>query len=96
MEGGKGAKATSSAVEPLPNLDYPESAARVLGKLARYAEWRDRAEGMILDFDDIRPQEARKICQQAIREQGDVGFRAKRRATCFPLSRFPCHPAVFA
>ena len=71
MEGGKGAKAASSAVEPLPNLDYPESAARVLGKLARYAEWRDRPEGMILDFDDIPPQEARKICQQALREQGD-------------------------
>ena len=71
MEGGKGAKAASSALESLPNLDYPESAARVLGELARYAEWRDRPEGMILDFDDIRPQEARKICQQAIREQGD-------------------------
>ena len=71
MEGGKGAKAASSAVEPLPNLDFPESAARVLGKLARYAEWRDRPEGMILDFDDIRPQEARTICQQALREQGD-------------------------
>jgi acyl-CoA synthetase (NDP forming) len=71
MEGGKGPKAASSAVEPLPNLDYPESAARVLGKLARYAEWRARPEGMILDFDDIRPQEARTICQQALREQGD-------------------------
>ena len=41
----QGAKAASSAVEQLPNLDYPESAARVLGKLARYAEWRVSAGG---------------------------------------------------
>ena len=70
MDGEKAPKAAPSAVEQLPNLDFPESAARVLGKLARYAEWRDQPEGMILDFDDIRPQEARTICEQARREHG--------------------------
>ena len=70
MDGEKAPKAAPSEVEQLPNLDFPESAARVLGKLARYAEWRDQPEGMILDFEDIRPQEARGICEQALREHG--------------------------
>ena len=70
MDGEKAAKPASNAVEQLPNLDFPESAARVLGKLARYAEWRDQPEGIILDFEDIQPQEARAICEQALREHG--------------------------
>jgi acetyl coenzyme A synthetase (ADP forming)-like protein len=54
----------------LPNYAFPENAARVLGKLARYAEWRDQPEGIIPDFDDIRPAEARAICEQARGQHG--------------------------
>jgi acyl-CoA synthetase (NDP forming) len=61
---------TSTGGEQLPNLTFPESAARVLSKLAQYAEWRSRPEGITLDFDDIRPLDARALCEQALRERG--------------------------
>ena len=64
------AKPTSTDGQQLPNLIFPESAARVLSKLVHYAEWRARPEGMILDFDDVRPREARAICEQARRRHG--------------------------
>ncbi|HYT53146.1 MAG TPA: GNAT family N-acetyltransferase [Verrucomicrobiae bacterium] len=70
MDGAKVPKTVASSGEVVPNYAFPEDAARVLGKLARYAEWRDRPEGIILDFDDIRPQEARAICEHACRERG--------------------------
>jgi acetyl coenzyme A synthetase (ADP forming)-like protein len=70
MDGGKMPRAAARRGEALPNYAFPEDAARVLGKLARYAEWRQQPEGIILDFDDIRPQEARAVCERARREHG--------------------------
>ena len=70
MDSQAAAKPTSTGGEQLPNLIFPENAARVLSKLVQYAEWRARPEGMILDFDDIRPREARAICEQARRTHG--------------------------
>jgi acetyl coenzyme A synthetase (ADP forming)-like protein len=62
--------ATTEGTVPLPNYAFPENAARVLGKLARYAEWRDQPAGIVPEFDDIQPQDARAICQRARREHG--------------------------
>ena len=59
-----------SGSEILPNCTFPEDAARVLCKMARYAEWRNRPEGMIVDFEDIRPPYARSICEAARRDRG--------------------------
>jgi len=56
--------------EQLPNYAFPESAARVLGKLSRYAEWRNQAPGAVPDFDDIQPQAARALCRMALQESG--------------------------
>lgn len=56
--------------ETLPNCTFPEDAARVLCKMARYAEWRNRPQGMIVDFEDIRPRDARSICENACRDRG--------------------------
>jgi acetyl coenzyme A synthetase (ADP forming)-like protein len=54
----------------LPNFSDPESAARTLGKLAVYAEWRERPEGTIPEFDDLRLDEARSACDTALRANG--------------------------
>jgi acyl-CoA synthetase (NDP forming) len=70
MDGEKTAAMTAAGGERIPNYAFPENAARVLGKLLRYAEWRERPEGIILDFDDIQPQNARLLCQQALRDRG--------------------------
>ncbi len=54
--------------EQLPNYAFPESAARVLGKLARYTEWRNQPPGVVPDFDDIQPQAARALCRGSLKE----------------------------
>jgi acyl-CoA synthetase (NDP forming) len=69
-------------------LGFPESAARVLGKLAHYAEWRDAPEGVIFDFDNIRPQESRTICEQVVRSRGPSwlsGDETRRVLSAFAL-----------
>jgi acetate---CoA ligase (ADP-forming) len=70
MGGDTATKSTANRGEQMPNLSFPESAARVLGKLAQYAEWCQHPEGIVVDFDDIRPEEARSICADALRNRG--------------------------
>ncbi len=71
MMGGKKALQPPSKLgaAQLPNYAFPENAARVLGKLARYGEWCEEPEGIIPDFDDIHQQAARAICQRAEPDQ---------------------------
>ncbi len=70
MDGDTLHDAGASADERLPNYAFPENAARVLGKLANYADWRQQPQGMIPDFDDIQPQAARALCQSLVKERG--------------------------
>lgn len=58
------------AGERIPTYAFPESAARVLGKISDYAQWRAGPRGLIPDFDDINPVSAREICRKAIEERG--------------------------
>ncbi len=59
--------------ETLPRYLFPESAARVLSKVARYAEWRGGPPAVIPDFDDADIAAARAICHRAI-EQRNGGW----------------------
>lgn len=70
MDGARAAEAAPTGAARLPNYAFPESAARVLGKLAHYAEWRAQPQGILLDFDDIRPQDARALCHNATERDG--------------------------
>ena len=56
--------------ESVPTYAFPESAARVLGKVAAYAVWRAGRHGVIPDFDDIAPAVAREACRRAREEHG--------------------------
>jgi acetyl coenzyme A synthetase (ADP forming)-like protein len=49
----------------LPNCTFPEDTARVLGKMARYSDWRARPVGVLVNFENIRPRESRTICKNA-------------------------------
>lgn len=55
--------------ETLPRYLFPESAARVLSKIARYAEWRTSPPAIIPDFDDVDTAHARAICRKALTER---------------------------
>ena len=56
--------------ERIPTYAFPEAAARVLAKVADYAEWRAQPLGVFLEFDDIEAQSARDICRQALEKRG--------------------------
>jgi acetyl coenzyme A synthetase (ADP forming)-like protein len=56
--------------ETIPVYAFPEAAARALGKIAVYANWRAAPLGVIPDFKDIDSEKAREICVNAIRARG--------------------------
>jgi acetyl coenzyme A synthetase (ADP forming)-like protein len=70
MDGDKLHPSDEADGERLPNYSFPENAARVLAKLANYADWRREAEGFIPEFDDIDAEQARAACRAAINETG--------------------------
>ena len=72
-----GRKPISATNERLPNYAFPENAARVLGKLAHYAEWRSQPAGMIPEFNNIDPSAARKICQSSLSNHGSGWLSAE-------------------
>jgi acetyl coenzyme A synthetase (ADP forming)-like protein len=49
----------------IPCYAFPQAPARVLGKLAGYAEWRAQPPGKIPDFRDVDLPLARALCKQA-------------------------------
>jgi acetyl coenzyme A synthetase (ADP forming)-like protein len=57
--------------ERIPAYAFPEAAARVLGKAAVYAEWRQAPLGITPDFADIDAEKARCICRTALSQRGD-------------------------
>jgi acetate---CoA ligase (ADP-forming) len=77
MDEQMGRKPISAINERLPNYAFPENAARVLGKLAHYSEWRSQPAGMIPEFNNIEPGGARKICQSALSKQGSGWLSAE-------------------
>jgi len=52
--------------ERVPAYAFPENAARALARIATYAEWRTRTPGLLWSFDDVRPEDARAVCRQAL------------------------------
>jgi acyl-CoA synthetase (NDP forming) len=84
------------ADESIPTYAFPESAARVLGKVAAYAEWRAGPHGVIPDFDDIDPAAARRICRMAIEERGAGSLMAEEARAVLQAMRLPVAPGGVA
>ena len=78
--------------EQLPNLAFPEAAALVLSKLAHYAEWRNEAEGIIVEFDDIQPAAARSICEQAVSRHGPSWLSSEATRQVLSAFSLPLSP----
>ena len=93
--GGAGAP-IALAGESIPTYAFPESAARVLGKMASYAEWRAGPQGIIPDFDDIDPASARKVCRGAIEERGAGWLSAEETRKVLEAMRLPVAPGGVA
>ena len=52
--------------EVVPAYEFPENAIRALGKIAAYAQWRNRPAGLYWGFDDIHADAARHLCESAL------------------------------
>jgi acyl-CoA synthetase (NDP forming)/GNAT superfamily N-acetyltransferase len=82
--------------ESIPTFAFPESAARVLGKVAAYAEWRAGPHGIIPDFDDIDPASARGTCRRAIEERGAGWLLAEDARAVLRAMHLPVAPGGVA
>ena len=56
--------------ETIPTFAFPESVARVLTRVADYAEWRRLPIGMVPDFEDLEIEPAREVCARALKDRG--------------------------
>lgn len=56
--------------ERLPSYGFPEAPARVLGRMADYSIWRSRPEAFVPEFDDLRIDDARKLCERTLAKHG--------------------------
>jgi acyl-CoA synthetase (NDP forming)/GNAT superfamily N-acetyltransferase len=84
------------AGESIPTYAYPESAARVLGKIATYAVWRAGPHGIVPDFDDIDPASARGTCRWAIKERGAGWLTAEEARAVLRAMHLPVAPGGVA
>ncbi len=60
----------------IPSFAFPESAARAMGRIARYAAWRRRPLGHPVEPDDLDRDQARRIVDAALSSTGTDGQRA--------------------
>ncbi len=84
------------AGETIPSYAFPETAARVLSKVAAYAEWRSRPLGTIPDIKDVRPESARTVCHKALHERGAGWLAADETRTVLTAMGLPVAPGGVA
>jgi acetyl coenzyme A synthetase (ADP forming)-like protein len=56
--------------ESIPSFPFPEAVARVVSKVADYADWRRKPLGRFFDFEDIDVEKARRVCREAYANRG--------------------------
>ena len=53
--------------EQIPTYAFPESAAKVLSKIAAYSDWRSQPLGMVPGFDDVDAASAKQTIQSVLK-----------------------------
>jgi acyl-CoA synthetase (NDP forming) len=61
-----------AGTETLPVFEFPEQAARALGKIAAYSAWRAAPPGAFQAFDSMRLREARDLCREIAADRGET------------------------
>jgi acetyl coenzyme A synthetase (ADP forming)-like protein len=82
--------------ERVPAYAFPENAARALGRIARYAEWRAQPPALFWGFDDVRPSDARAICRGVVEHRGDSWLTPEEMRRVLDDYGLPLLPAVLA
>jgi acetyl coenzyme A synthetase (ADP forming)-like protein len=91
-----GLSLASSGTARLPCYAFPEAAARVLGKLAAYAEWRAQPLGRMRDFADLDLPAARAVCRDALNQRGMGWFSTEETRLLLQAGRLPVAPGGVA
>jgi acetyl coenzyme A synthetase (ADP forming)-like protein len=65
----------------IPCYPFPESAARVLGYIAQYADWRAQPVGSVPQWSDADPSQARSVCRRVLADRG-AGWLSAVEAQC--------------
>ena len=74
MEAGAGDRpARSPQDERIPTYTFPEPAARSLARAHRYAEWRSREDGEVIEFRDTDKLRAQSAIWSALKDLGEGG-----------------------
>jgi len=66
----------AAGAERVPAYMFPENAVRALGRVTAYARWRELPPTPSWTFDDVRVEDARTICREAIGTRGDTWLDA--------------------
>src|SRR5262249_12576408 len=80
----------------VPCYAFPEATARVLGKLADYAQWRARPLGRIPDFADTDFPRARALIADVLARVGPCRLSAGQTRRCLLAALLPLAPGGVA
>jgi len=82
--------------ERIPCYPFPETPARVLGKVAAYGAWRAQPPGQFPDFDDLQLATAQSVCREAVAKRGESWLSAEEVRAVLEAVRLPLVPSEFA
>jgi len=82
--------------ERVPVYPFPENAARALGKIAAYADWRSQPPALFWSFDDIRGGDARELCRAVLDSRGDDWLTAEETRRVLNDFGLPLVPTIAA
>lgn len=57
---------------PVPNIEFPDAAARALGRVAEHGEWRRRPAGVVMAPEDLDLAAARAVVGRAVADGASV------------------------
>lgn len=82
--------------ERVPAYGFPENAARALGKVAAYAQWRSLPPALVWGFDDINPGDARDLCRAILADRHDDWLTPEEVRRVLNAFGLPLVPALLA
>ena len=82
--------------ERVPCYPFPETPARVLGKMRTHSKWRSLPEELFPDFDDFDLEPAHAACRTAATERGECWLSAEESWAVLEAAQLPLSPVAFA
>ncbi len=82
--------------EQIPVYEFPENAARALGKVVSYARWRETPLGAAREFPDVSPKAARAVCQSVAATRGQSWLTEEEMRRVLAAFGVSLAPTAFA